>query len=67
MRTTLNIDEGLLERAMEMTGVTEKTRLVHLGLEMLVQRKAAERLADMEGTDLRAASGTRRKSLGRVR
>ncbi|MGE3309788.1 MAG: type II toxin-antitoxin system VapB family antitoxin [Limisphaerales bacterium] len=62
MRTTLNIDDSLLERAREMTGETEKTKLVHLGLEALIQRTAALRLAALGGTDPKAKAGPRRKS-----
>jgi len=62
MRTTLNIDDALLERAREMTGEMEKTRLVHMGLEVLIQRMAAERLAALGGTDARATAAPRRRS-----
>jgi hypothetical protein len=41
MRTTLIIDEGLLERARELTGIREKTALVRAGLEALIAREAA--------------------------
>ena len=49
MRTTLNIDEALLARAGEYTGETEKTALVRMGLEALIQREAARRLAALGG------------------
>lgn len=62
MRTTLNIDDALLERAREMTGETEKTKLVHLGLEALIQRTAALRLRALGGTDPEAEAGPRRKA-----
>lgn len=62
MRTTLNIDEKLLAEAREMTGESEKTKLVHLGLEALIQRTAALRLAALGGTDRKAAAGPRRKT-----
>lgn len=45
MRTTLNIDEPLLALAREYTGETEKTALVRMGLQALVEREAARRLA----------------------
>jgi Arc/MetJ family transcription regulator len=50
MRTTINIDDGLLKKASEVTGVTEKTALVRLGLEALVRKAAIQRLIAMEGT-----------------
>jgi Arc/MetJ family transcription regulator len=56
MRTTLNIDDELLAEASRLTGVTEKTALVRQGLESLIQREAAHRLAALGGTqpDLKA-------------
>jgi Arc/MetJ family transcription regulator len=51
MRTTLNIDDQLLKRAVRLTGVQEKTQLVRLGLEALVSREAAKRLARLGGTE----------------
>lgn len=61
MRTTLNINDELLERAQQLTGESGKTRLVHLGLEALVQRTAAQRLAALGGSDPLAESAPRRK------
>lgn len=49
MRTTLNIDDSLLAQAGEYTGETEKTALVRMGLEALIQREAARRLASLGG------------------
>jgi Arc/MetJ family transcription regulator len=51
MRTTLNIDDGLLEKAAKLTGITEKTSLVRLGLQELIARESARRLARMGGTE----------------
>lgn len=50
MRTTLNIDDSLLAQAGEYTGETEKTALVRMGLEALIQRESARRLAALGGT-----------------
>ena len=50
MRTTLNIDDDLLARAREYTGQREKTALVRMGLEALIEREAARRLAALGGT-----------------
>ncbi|MFP4499413.1 MAG: type II toxin-antitoxin system VapB family antitoxin [Candidatus Hydrogenedentota bacterium] len=50
MRTTLNIDNELLEEARALTGVKEKTALVRMGLEALVARESARRLAKLGGT-----------------
>lgn len=62
MRTTLNLDEELVAKARSYTGISEKTRLVHLGLEALIQREAALRLAALGGTPPTAKAGRRRRS-----
>ncbi len=51
MRTTLNIDESLLQHAAKLTGVKEKTSLVRLGLEALIARESALRLAALGGAE----------------
>jgi Arc/MetJ family transcription regulator len=51
MRTTLNIEDELLARAAELTGIKEKTALVRLGLEALIARESAKRLAALGGTE----------------
>ena len=51
MRTTLNIDEILLKKAAKLTGISEKTSLVRLGLEALISREASKRLAELGGKD----------------
>jgi Arc/MetJ family transcription regulator len=61
MRTTLNIDDETLRRASELTGVTEKTALVRMGLESLISRTSAQRLAALGGTEPRAKRVPRRR------
>ena len=51
MRTTLNIDEAMLKRAAKLTGISEKTALVRLGLEALIARESSKRLAKLGGTE----------------
>ncbi len=51
MRTTLNIEDDLLNKAAELTGIKEKTSLVRLGLEALIARESAKRLAALGGTE----------------
>ena len=51
MRTTLNIEDGLFERAAELTGIKEKAMLVKLGLEALIAKESARRLAKLGGTE----------------
>ena len=61
MRTTLNIDEDLLRRAADLTGIKEKTSLVHLGLEALIAKESARRLAELGGSDKRVRPVRRRR------
>jgi Arc/MetJ family transcription regulator len=51
MRTTLNIDDDVLEKASRLTGIKEKTALVRLGLEALIARESSKRLARLGGTE----------------
>jgi Arc/MetJ family transcription regulator len=51
MRTTLNIDDEVLEKAAKLTGIVEKTALVRLGLEALIARESSKRLAKLGGTE----------------
>jgi Arc/MetJ family transcription regulator len=62
MRTTLNIDDQILKRASKLTGVSEKTALVRLGLEALIARESAKRLAALGGTEKKLSKIPRRKS-----
>jgi len=50
MRTTVTLDDELLKKAQEYTGITEKSALANAGLTALIQREAARRLARMGGT-----------------
>jgi len=51
MRITLNIDDEILKKASQLTGIKEKTALVRLGLEALIARESAKRLAKLGGTE----------------
>jgi Arc/MetJ family transcription regulator len=51
MRTTLNIEDELLAKATKLTGIKEKTSLVRLGLEALVAKESAKRLAALGGSE----------------
>ena len=62
MRTTLIVDQGLLERARELTGIREKTALVRAGLEALIAREAGKRLAALGGTQPKMARIPRRRT-----
>ena len=51
MRTTLNIDDELLEEAKRITGITERASLVREGLRALIGRESARRLARLGGSE----------------
>lgn len=61
MRTTLNIEDKLVEKASELTGIKEKTTLVKLGLEALIARESARRLARLGGTERQLKAIPRRR------
>ena len=51
MRTTLNINDDILEKAVRLTGIREKTSLVNKGLEALIALESSKRLAKLGGTE----------------
>jgi Arc/MetJ family transcription regulator len=67
MRTTLILDDELMSEAMELTGIDEKTALVHAGLRALVARESARRLAALGGSEPRAAAAPRRRAARLIR
>ena len=62
MKTTLNLDDAVLSEARRLTGIEEKTALVHEGLRSLIARESARRLAALGGKDPQAAAPPRRRS-----
>ena len=62
MRTTLNLDDELIRRAGELTGRTEKSTLVRLGLEALISQESARRLAALGGSDPDAVAAPRHRN-----
>ncbi len=65
MRTTINIDDAVLSRAAELTGVTDKTALVETGLDALITRASATKLAALGGTEKKLSPIRRRRSIRR--
>lgn len=61
-RTTLNIDREALAKAAALTGVKEKTALVRMGLEALIAKASAERLAAIGGSERRLRPIPRRRA-----
>ena len=62
MRTTLNLDDELLRRAREYTGIQEKTALIHAAMRQLIAREAAKRLAALGGSMPGLEPGRRRRA-----
>lgn len=51
MRTTLNIDEALIGEAKRLSGIAERTAVIHEGLRALIARESAHRLARLGGSE----------------
>lgn len=64
MRTTLIIDDELLEKAQSLSGIEEKTAVIHAGLKALIARESARRLAALGGSEPRLEPTRRRRSAG---
>ena len=62
MRTTINLDDELLEEARRITGIEGRTALVHAGLKALIERESARRLARLGGSEARLRPVPRRRS-----
>ena len=61
MRTTINIDDDLLDEAQRLTGIEERTALVREGLRALIERETSRRLARLGGTQPDLKSVPRRR------
>jgi len=51
MRTTINVNDELLNKASKLTGIKEKTQLIKIGLEALIALESSKRLAKLGGTE----------------
>ena len=61
METKLHIDDELIQRASELTGIEEKNQLVRLGLEALIARENSRRLGELGGSEKDAKQIRRRR------
>lgn len=52
MRTTVTLDDDMLTKAREYTGLNDLAALLHAALKGWVEREAARRLARLGGTSL---------------
>jgi len=62
MRTTITLDDALLERAQTLTGVKERSALLREALTALIQRESARRLAQLGGSQPELSSIPRRRT-----
>lgn len=62
MRTTINLDDALLERAQSLSGVAERSALLREALSALIQRESARRLARLGGSEPELKPVPRRRS-----
>lgn len=62
MRTTINLDDQLVGEAQRITGMKERTALIHAGLRALIERESARRLARLGGTEPQLQPVPRRRT-----
>ena len=63
MRTTVTLDDDLLERAEKLTNIHERPALLREALKALIAREAAERLVRLGGSDPDAAAAPRHRQV----
>lgn len=61
MRTTVTLDDELMEKAMQYTGIAERSALIQKALQTLVQVEAGRRIAALGGSDPTAKAAPRRR------
>jgi Arc/MetJ family transcription regulator len=61
VRTTIKLDDQLLSEAQRITGMKERTALIHAGLRALIERESARRLARLGGSEPELAPVPRRR------
>lgn len=62
MRTTLNIDEALLAKALELAAPLDRSAVIHEGLKALIERESARRLARLGGSQPALKPAPRRRT-----
>ena len=61
MRTTVNLDDDLVARAGQLSGLRERSALLREALTALIERESARRLAKLGGSDPKAKAPPRRR------
>lgn len=62
MRTTIALDDDLVEKARKLTSIKENAALVRAALQALIERESARRLSALGGHDPEAEAPSRRRS-----
>ena len=63
MRTTFILRDDLYYQAVKLTGIEEKTKLIHLGLQALIREAASKKLSQLHGTIPKASIPSRKKRI----
>ncbi|HTM83403.1 MAG TPA: type II toxin-antitoxin system VapB family antitoxin [Mycobacterium sp.] len=63
MRATVTLDDELVAKAAELSGIAERSVLVRKGLEALIEREAGRRLALLGGSDKKATAAPRQRRI----
>lgn len=66
MRTTVNLDEILVAKAIEMTGLLNRSALLQEGLKALIERESAKRLARLGGGQTKLEVPPRRLNRSKI-
>ncbi len=61
MRTTVNIDDALLAKALKLAGPLDRSAVIHEGLKALIERESARRLARLGGSQPALKAAPRRR------
>jgi Arc/MetJ family transcription regulator len=61
MRTTVNLDDDLVARAGQLSGLRERSALLREALTALIERESARRLAKLGGSEPKAKAPPRRR------
>jgi len=61
MKTTINIDDELLNKASRITGIKVKTSLVRLGLQALIAQESRKKLSKLAGSEQKLRVVPRRR------
>ncbi len=61
MRTTIALDDNLVDAAQKLTGLKERSSLMREALKALIERESARRLARLGGSEAKLEAPPRRR------